>query len=119
MLVPQDLSPFDLAWRGKTLYIEILSQLGPVQVNTPLPSDAYIPRGPRQIAPAASQSLECRRLRAVKTAMRDSWGAYVKYAWGQDELLPISGQGTQAFCNTGALSRPIKQQPNCMSGLCS
>ncbi len=35
--------------------------------------------------------------------MRDSWGAYVLYAWGQDELMPISGQGNRAFCDTGAL----------------
>ena len=35
--------------------------------------------------------------------MRDSWGAYVLSAWGQDELMPVSGQGTRAFCDTGAL----------------
>lgn len=37
--------------------------------------------------------------------MRDSWGAYVLYAWGQDELMPISGQGNRAFCDTGALHK--------------
>ena len=39
----------------------------------------------------------------MKEAMRDSWGAYVLYAWGQDELMPISGQGNRAFCDTGQL----------------
>ena len=34
--------------------------------------------------------------------MRDSWGAYVLSAWGQDELMPVTGQGTRAFCDTGA-----------------
>lgn len=37
----------------------------------------------------------------MKQAMRDSWGAYVASAWGQDELLPVSGIGTRAFCDTG------------------
>ena len=52
-----------------------------------------------------------RRRRAVKAAMRDSWAAYVRSAWGQDELLPVSGFGTQAFCNTGALARPTRNRP--------
>ena len=52
-----------------------------------------------------------RRRRAVKGAMRDSWAAYVRSAWGQDELLPVSGFGTQAFCNTGALAEPTRNRP--------
>ena len=47
-----------------------------------------------------------RRRRAVKAAMRDSWAAYVRSAWGQDELLPVSGFGTRAFCDTGVLAEP-------------
>ncbi|KAK9909409.1 hypothetical protein WJX75_001817 [Coccomyxa subellipsoidea] len=34
--------------------------------------------------------------------MRHSWNGYVQYAWGADELLPLSRRGGTAFCNTGA-----------------
>jgi len=33
------------------------------------------------------------RRRAVKAAMEHAWGNYVKYAWGQDELQPITRDG--------------------------
>ena len=56
-----------------------------------------------------------RRRRAVKAAMRDSWGAYVLYAWGQDELLPASGQGNRAFCDTGTLCQLDMKGPHFVS----
>lgn len=43
-----------------------------------------------------------RRRAAVKAAMRHSWNGYVQYAWGADELLPVSRRGGVAFCGTGA-----------------
>lgn len=45
----------------------------------------------RQSITAADQAA------AVKEGFEHSWGGYVTYAWGKDELLPIS--------NTGANSR--------------
>ena len=34
-----------------------------------------------------------RRLEAVKAAMKHAWGGYVKYAWGSDEVRPVSKTG--------------------------
>lgn len=38
----------------------------------------------------------------MKEAMQHSWRGYVDYAWGSDELLPLSKTGTDSFCGTGA-----------------
>lgn len=51
---------------------------------------------------AYSAACLIRRQAAVKAAMRHSWNGYVQYAWGADELLPLSRRGGTAFCNTGA-----------------
>ena len=34
--------------------------------------------------------------------MQDSWGAYVKYAWGKDELDPVHQVGRDALGGLGA-----------------
>lgn len=34
--------------------------------------------------------------------MQHSWDGYTKYAWGFDELLPLSQTGEDSFCGTGA-----------------
>ena len=47
----------------------------------------------------------------MKIAMRDSWGAYVTHAWGQDELMPLSATGTRAFCDTGASTQGTALTP--------
>ena len=43
--------------------------------------------------------------------MRDSWGAYVAHAWGQDELMPLSATGARAFCDTGASAQGTALTP--------
>lgn len=39
---------------------------------------------------------------AVREAMQHSWRGYTDYAWGSDELLPLSRTGADSFCRTGA-----------------
>lgn len=34
--------------------------------------------------------------------MAESWGAYEKYAWGRDELQPLSRSGNDRFGGLGA-----------------
>lgn len=42
------------------------------------------------------------RKAAVKKAFVKSWGAYKQYAWGHDELLPLSGKGKQSLSGWAA-----------------
>jgi mannosyl-oligosaccharide alpha-1,2-mannosidase len=43
-----------------------------------------------------------KRQQAVKDAFSKSWKAYEKYAWLQDEIMPISGQSKETFGGWGA-----------------
>jgi len=59
------------------------------------------PKGPavrfaKQAAVTDAALVETRR-EAVKTAMKRAWGAYKKYAWGEDTLLPLSKHGTSRW----------------------
>ena len=38
----------------------------------------------------------------MREAMQHSWRGYTDYAWGSDELLPLSRTGADSFCRTGA-----------------
>ena len=44
----------------------------------------------------------CRRRQAVKAAAQHSWDAYVEFAWGMDELMPLSAKGKNSFGALGA-----------------
>jgi hypothetical protein len=43
-----------------------------------------------------------RRRAMVKKAMAHSWAGYVRYAWGFDELRPVTMDGENSFCGLGA-----------------
>lgn len=43
----------------------------------------------------------CRRQAAVKAAAQHSWQAYVTYAWGMDELMPLTQRGKNSFGGLG------------------
>ncbi|GAB4814643.1 hypothetical protein N2152v2_001689 [Parachlorella kessleri] len=43
-----------------------------------------------------------RRRGEVVEAMRHAWGGYVQYAWGHDELAPVSKKGKDGFGGLGA-----------------
>lgn len=38
---------------------------------------------------------------AVRDAIKHSWDAYVRFAWGADELMPLSRSGRTTFGDTG------------------
>eukprot|EP00873_Tetraselmis_striata_P026257 jgi/Tetstr1/446521/TSEL_034047.t2 len=42
------------------------------------------------------------RQQHVKNAMQHAWDSYVKYAWGMDELQPLSKKGKSSFGGLGA-----------------
>ncbi|KAK9817686.1 hypothetical protein WJX72_000621 [[Myrmecia] bisecta] len=43
-----------------------------------------------------------RRRQDVKAAMKHAWDAYVTYAWGFDELMPLTRRGKNSFGGLGA-----------------
>ena len=51
--------------------------------------------------PPGAPRAERRRL-AVRAAMAHAWAGYVRYAWGADELAPVSKRGYETFCSLGA-----------------
>lgn len=55
-----------------------------------------LPIGSFQPHSASSPSLRAKRA-AIRDAVAYAWGAYSKYAWGQDELMPISKRGKNTF----------------------
>ena len=50
----------------------------------------------RAAEPAADEGVP-ERAAAVVDAMRHAWGGYVEYAWGTDELQPVSKTGTKTY----------------------
>lgn len=44
----------------------------------------------------------CRRREAVKAAMLHAWRGYEQYAWGHDELCPLTKTGKNSFGGLGA-----------------
>mmetsp|Transcript_23810 Transcript_23810/g.66056 ORF Transcript_23810/g.66056 Transcript_23810/m.66056 type:complete len:630 (+) Transcript_23810:124-2013(+) len=42
------------------------------------------------------------RAQHIVNAMQHAWDSYVRYAWGQDELLPLSKKGKASFGGLGA-----------------
>ncbi|KAI0834183.1 glycoside hydrolase family 47 protein [Hypoxylon sp. FL0890] len=68
----------------------------PVQKFATLPTDKPTKRVPRIQAPrpqetAAEKETRLRRLGAVEDSFKHSWKGYKKYAFGHDEIKPISG----------------------------
>lgn len=52
------------------------------------------------------------RAAAVVEAFRHSWAGYKKYAWGADELLPVSNKPGNSRWVTGAPTPPCPQETN-------
>ncbi|KAH9909833.1 glycoside hydrolase [Xylariomycetidae sp. FL2044] len=46
---------------------------------------------------AAAKKVRSKRLAAVKAAFTHSWSGYKKYAWGHDEIKPLSAQNKDPF----------------------
>ncbi|KAI1414266.1 glycoside hydrolase family 47 protein [Hypoxylon sp. FL1857] len=68
----------------------------PVDKFATLPTDKPTKRVPRVQAPrpqesAVEKETRLRRLAAVEDSFKHSWKGYKKYAWGHDEVKPVSG----------------------------
>eukprot|EP01023_Acetabularia_acetabulum_P013933 TRINITY_DN16811_c2_g1_i2.p3 TRINITY_DN16811_c2_g1~~TRINITY_DN16811_c2_g1_i2.p3 ORF type:complete len:123 (+),score=17.35 TRINITY_DN16811_c2_g1_i2:3-371(+) len=72
-----------------------------------------------------NQQLQERR-RAVKEAMKHAWDGYTQYAWGYDELEPLSKNGKNAWkigsyycgCVGYALYNGAHKGVQCRCGIC-
>lgn len=53
------------------------------------------------VAPLSEEEL-ARRRGAVRGAARHAWDSYVQYAWGNDELCPLTRRGQDSFGGLGA-----------------
>ncbi|KAJ2898431.1 hypothetical protein MKZ38_003938 [Zalerion maritima] len=51
---------------------------------------------------AESKSIREERLAKVKVEMQHAWDGYTKYAWGHDELTPVSLMSKDPFCGWAA-----------------
>ncbi|KAG5928694.1 hypothetical protein E4U42_000123 [Claviceps africana] len=78
----------------------------PPKRTVPLPSGLpkTLPRVQHQqeASNKAEDGVAGARKEAVRTAFLKSWNAYKRYAWGRDELRPLSGKGKTTFSGWSA-----------------
>ncbi len=60
----------------------------------------------------------CRRREAVKAAMLHAWRGYEQYAWGHDELCPLTKSGKNSFGGLGATIVDSLDTLHMMGALC-
>jgi hypothetical protein len=70
---------------------EIFDEIEDVEINQ-IPHASYVLPKPTELWNKVSQLNDVDRIRreAIKEAFLHSWQAYKRYAWGSDELNPIS-----------------------------
>ena len=56
---------------------------------------------PIEPSPPLNATTPAARRAAVRAAAAHSWAGYVRWAWGQDELAPVSRVGYETFCGIG------------------
>ncbi|KAI0852564.1 glycoside hydrolase family 47 protein [Daldinia vernicosa] len=79
----------------------------PVEKLATLPTNKPSKRIPRvQVArpkeSASDKELRLRRLAAIKDSFKHSWNGYKKFAWGHDEIKPLSGLYKDPFAGWAA-----------------
>ncbi|OAQ70742.1 endoplasmic reticulum mannosyl-oligosaccharide 1,2-alpha-mannosidase [Pochonia chlamydosporia 170] len=76
----------------------------PPNNTVPLPSGKpkTLPRVQARATAQGKDGVSKTRKEAVKKAVVKSWNAYKQYAWGQDELMPLSGKGKTTFSGWSA-----------------
>ncbi|XP_019744352.1 endoplasmic reticulum mannosyl-oligosaccharide 1,2-alpha-mannosidase isoform X2 [Hippocampus comes] len=82
-----------VSWRGAMIEAD--------QVTEPPPSAnekvAAVPPAPAALVPTTGLPVGVDRLEAVRDAFRHAWKGYKMYAWGHDELKPISKSFSEWF----------------------
>ncbi|KAF8464124.1 glycosyl hydrolase family 47-domain-containing protein [Kalaharituber pfeilii] len=73
-------------------------------IKLPTGKPTHIPKIQTKFAPESESKRKIRlqRLEEVKSALKHSWKGYKDWAWGHDELAPISRGHTQKFGGWGA-----------------
>ncbi|KHN95074.1 Glycoside hydrolase, family 47 [Metarhizium album ARSEF 1941] len=89
--------PSAIDWSRAKIYF-------PPKDTVPLPSGApkTLPRVQARTASGAGDHVSKSRRAAVRRAFVKSWNAYKQYAWGRDELMPLSGRGKTTFSGWSA-----------------
>ncbi|KID99855.1 Glycoside hydrolase, family 47, partial [Metarhizium majus ARSEF 297] len=89
--------PSTIDWSQAKIYF-------PPNKTVPLPSGRpkTLPRVQARAASEDSHDASKSRREAVRRAFVKSWNAYKQYAWGKDELMPLSGKGKTTFSGWSA-----------------
>jgi mannosyl-oligosaccharide alpha-1,2-mannosidase len=89
--------PSTIDWSKAKLYF-------PPNNTVPLPSGTpkSLPRVQARAASRGQDAIATSRKEAVRKAFIKSWDAYKQYAWGQDELMPLSAKGKTTFSGWSA-----------------
>ncbi|XP_030625171.1 endoplasmic reticulum mannosyl-oligosaccharide 1,2-alpha-mannosidase [Chanos chanos] len=83
-----------ISWRGAVIEPEQATELPPSarEREVAVPAD---PAGVAPLAPVSDSTVD--RLEAVREAFRHAWKGYKQFAWGHDELKPISKSYSEWF----------------------
>lgn len=95
---------------GSFTYIRSSYDWGRVKIHHPPENIKTPPSGPAKSLPriqvertkAAGDEVTLERRTAIREAFVKSWDSYRQYAWGQDELMPLSLKGKQTFSGWAA-----------------
>ncbi|XXH00422.1 t-SNARE affecting a late Golgi compartment protein 2 [Hypoxylon texense] len=92
---PNSASSEDLRWEKRP-------PQNPVDTFATLPTNKAAKPIPRVQAArpqenAAEKELRLRRLAAIEDSFKHSWNGYKKYAWGHDEIKPVTGKHKDPF----------------------
>lgn len=102
------LQPLEPEWRTAPWagWTPPLSELAPSSRTKPLPKVQYNFQDPSKHSgkrsDAARDALVAHRQRLVRNAFLHAWKGYKKYAWGHDELKPVSKAAQDPFNGWGA-----------------
>ncbi|KAF7556215.1 hypothetical protein G7046_g6359 [Stylonectria norvegica] len=90
--------PSSYDWAQNQVFFPVTDMKAP-----PAGASAKLPPVQAKKTATSSETDHSRARRAaVKKAFVKSWDAYKLYAWGQDELMPLSGKGKQSFSGWSA-----------------
>lgn len=89
--------PSSFDWSKAKIYypVDILKQL-------PDGEPKKLPVVQKHRTPPIRDPVTDERRENIKSAFKKSWDAYKRYAWGQDELMPLSAKGKRTFNGWGA-----------------
>ncbi|KAM9793477.1 endoplasmic reticulum mannosyl-oligosaccharide 1,2-alpha-mannosidase isoform 1-T2 [Syngnathus typhle] len=85
-----------VSWRGAMIEADQVTEPPPSAIEK-VGAGIPVPAIPAATVPATGESGGVDRLEAVRDAFRHAWKGYKDYAWGHDELKPISKSFSEWF----------------------